>query len=100
MVVAAVKSPRAAFRPGGDGWVRPQADVPVTPAETRLALALFEGLTLQEAAAIFSVSPHTVHAQLASIFEKTGTNRQSQLVRLMMRAVGAIWLSPPDARRA
>jgi len=60
----------------------------LTPAEARLALALFEGSTPAEAAADFGLSPHTVRAQLARIFEKTGANRQSGLMRLMMSAVG------------
>ena len=60
----------------------------LTPAETRVALALFEGLTPREAATSFGLSPHTVHVQLARVFEKTQTSRQSELARLMMRAVG------------
>jgi len=60
----------------------------LTPAEARLALALFEGLSPKEAAMRFEVSPNTVHVQLARIFEKTGSNRQTDLMRLMMRAVG------------
>jgi DNA-binding CsgD family transcriptional regulator len=59
----------------------------LTPAEARVALALFEGATPREAAAQFGVSPHTVHAQLARIFDKTGTNRQAELIRLMVRTV-------------
>ncbi|HEY3800575.1 MAG TPA: helix-turn-helix transcriptional regulator [Caulobacteraceae bacterium] len=60
----------------------------LTAAETRLALAMFEGLAPREAAERFGVSPHTVHAQLGRIFEKTGAKRQADLVRLMMRAAG------------
>jgi DNA-binding CsgD family transcriptional regulator/tetratricopeptide (TPR) repeat protein len=60
----------------------------LTPAEARLALALFEGLTPAEAAADFGLSLHTVRAQLARVFEKTGASRQSGLMRLMMSAVG------------
>ena len=60
----------------------------LTPAETRLARALLEGLAPREAAERFGVSPHTVHAQLARIFEKTGAKRQADLVRLMMRVAG------------
>jgi len=60
----------------------------LTPAETRLASALFEGLTPAEAAARFGLSRNTVQAQLASIFGKTGVSRQSGLMRLMMRVVG------------
>lgn len=60
----------------------------LTPAEARLALALFEGLTPAEAAADFGLSIFTVRVQLARIFEKTGVSRQSGLMRLMMRSVG------------
>jgi DNA-binding CsgD family transcriptional regulator len=63
----------------------------LTPAETRLALTLLEGVTLREAAARFETSQHTTRTQLAGIFEKTGTNRQTDLVRLLMRLDG---LSP------
>ena len=59
----------------------------LTAAETRLALALLEGLAPREAAERFGVSPHTVKAQLVSIFEKTGANRQIDLVRLLARTV-------------
>jgi DNA-binding CsgD family transcriptional regulator len=61
----------------------------LTPAETRLAIALFEGLSPTAAAARFGVSPHTIRVQLARVFNKTGTNRQADLARLMMRVVGA-----------
>lgn len=60
----------------------------LTRAETRLALALFEGLTPGEAAARFGLSPHTIRVQLRQVFVKTGTGRQAELARLMMRAVG------------
>jgi DNA-binding CsgD family transcriptional regulator len=60
----------------------------LTFAEARTALAIFEGATLKEAAENLGVSRFTVQNHLARVFEKTGTNRQSALVRLMMRVVG------------
>ena len=60
----------------------------LTPAEARLALALFEGATLNEAAEGLKISRFTAQNHLARIFEKTGANRQATLVQLMMRAVG------------
>ncbi|MCW5760681.1 MAG: helix-turn-helix transcriptional regulator, partial [Phenylobacterium sp.] len=57
----------------------------LTPAEVRLAAAVFEGLTLAEAAGRFGVSANTVRFQLARIFDKTGVSRQAELVKLMMR---------------
>lgn len=61
----------------------------LTSAEARVALALFEGQTPREASASLDVSFNTVRSQLARVFEKTGVNRQAELVRLMMRTVGA-----------
>jgi len=61
----------------------------LTAAEARVAIAFFEGCTSKEAAESLGLSFHTVRVQLARIFEKTQTNRQADLVRLMMSAVGA-----------
>ncbi len=57
----------------------------LTQAEARLAAAVFDGLSLPEAADQFAVSVHTVRFQLARIFDKTGVARQAELVKLMMR---------------
>jgi DNA-binding CsgD family transcriptional regulator len=56
----------------------------LTPAETRLAAVLAQGLCLSEAGARFGVSANTVRTQLKSLFAKTGTRRQSDLVRLLL----------------
>ena len=61
----------------------------LTPAEARVALALLEGGGLREVAASLGVSFYTVRAHLARIFEKTGAGRQAELVRLLMRMIGA-----------
>jgi DNA-binding CsgD family transcriptional regulator len=55
----------------------------LTPAETKLTTALMCGKTLKEAAEEFSVTFNTVRSQLQKIFEKTETNRQADLVRLV-----------------
>jgi DNA-binding CsgD family transcriptional regulator/PAS domain-containing protein len=60
----------------------------LTQAERRLALALFEGATLQQAAAKLGISVNTAGVQLSRIFEKTGVNRQSTLVALLTRSAG------------
>lgn len=57
----------------------------LSAAEARVARAVLRGESLREAAAGLGVSVHTVNNQLASIFHKTGVNRQSALVRLMTR---------------
>ncbi len=60
----------------------------VTAAEARLAGAVFEGLTLPEAAERFGVSINTVRFQLARVFDKTGVTRQAELVKIMTRLSG------------
>ncbi|WOK35492.1 hypothetical protein [Sphingomonas sp. C3-2] len=56
----------------------------LTPAEATLASALGRGASLEEAAAAIGVSRHTVRSQLQGIFLKTGTNRQGELVRILL----------------
>lgn len=60
----------------------------LTAAETRLALALFEGETLADVARSLGISRYTAQNHLARVFEKTGTNRQAVLIKLMMGVVG------------
>lgn len=56
----------------------------LTPAEGRLLVALIEGRNLDESAELFGVSKNTLRNQLNQIFRKTGTNKQSELVRLVL----------------
>lgn len=60
----------------------------LTAAEARLADAIFDGLSLPEAADRFGLSLHTVRFQIARVFEKSGVARQTDLVKLMMRLAG------------
>lgn len=55
----------------------------LTPAEARVAVAMAEGRTIEAVAAHHSVSVNTVRTQLRSVFEKTGTSRQVELVGLL-----------------
>ena len=57
----------------------------LTAAEARIATALFEGATPKQIAQKNGVSINTIRAQLASIYDKTGTTGQSELARLMTR---------------
>jgi len=56
----------------------------VTDAEARVAKALCSGGTLAEVAERLGVSEATVRTQLQSVFRKTGTARQPELVRLLL----------------
>lgn len=53
-------------------------------AEAKLASRLLQGRSLSEAAREIQISYNTAHTQLKSIFLKTNTNSQSQLVRHLM----------------
>jgi DNA-binding CsgD family transcriptional regulator len=56
----------------------------LTPAEANQAVLLAEGKSLKEVAEAQHVSLHTVRHHLNRIFAKTGTRRQSDLVRLLL----------------
>jgi DNA-binding CsgD family transcriptional regulator len=66
----------------------------LTAAESALAQAVLGGDSLEQVAAELGVSPNTVKTQLKSIYVKTDTHRQAQLVRLLM---GLASDSPPGA---
>ncbi len=55
----------------------------LTDAEAKLTAALASGRSLEECAAMLSKAKNTLRAQLQSVFNKTGTTRQSELVRLL-----------------
>jgi DNA-binding CsgD family transcriptional regulator len=55
----------------------------LTPAEARVLGCVQRGLTPAEAAAEIGVRLSTVRAQLSSLFQKTGTRRQAELMRLV-----------------
>jgi DNA-binding CsgD family transcriptional regulator/PAS domain-containing protein len=58
----------------------------LTRAETRLAQILASGQSMKDAAARLGVAQSTLRSQLKSIFAKTNTNRQGELVRLLLLA--------------
>ncbi|WP_379071216.1 helix-turn-helix transcriptional regulator [Mesorhizobium sp. UC22_110] len=69
----------------------------LTRAETDVALAVARCQGLQAVADDLSVSLPTVRVHLQRVFEKTGTNRQADLIRLMMMLEGGLH---QPARRA
>jgi DNA-binding CsgD family transcriptional regulator len=56
----------------------------LSEAEAELAVALCSGKTLDEAAVARGTSINTIRSQLKSIFAKTGTKRQADLVSLLL----------------
>ncbi len=67
--------------------LRPFFDL--TPAESVVLERLVNGLTLQEIADASGTSRNTVRNQLHIVFEKTGTSRQSELIKLVLST--AVW---------
>ena len=60
----------------------------LTPCEARVAAALVKGLSLNEIAVEHGVGVGTVRGQLKSVFIKTSTRRQGELVAMLARLVG------------
>lgn len=56
-----------------------------TPAEAKLAADIVLGKTLLEIAAETRISKETLRSRLKSVFGKTSTSRQSELVLLLAR---------------
>ena len=55
-----------------------------TPAEAALATDILAGHDLAASAARRRITLHTARAHLRRLFEKTGTNRQAELMRLLL----------------
>src|SRR5262245_49541326 len=57
----------------------------LSPAESRLAATLLNGLNLEAAACELKVSYETARTTLKRIFQKTGTDRQAELIGLLTK---------------
>ncbi|WP_225771055.1 helix-turn-helix transcriptional regulator [Inquilinus sp. Marseille-Q2685] len=73
-----------------------------TNAEAAVALRILPGRGLQEVADDLKVSLATVRSHQQRVFEKTGTRRQAELVRLLLQAQAGVMPrigapAPPDA---
>jgi DNA-binding CsgD family transcriptional regulator/PAS domain-containing protein len=69
-------------------WLR--KDFGLTPAEAAVATEILKADGLQAAAKRLGVSLTTAHTHLAHIFDKTGTHRQAELVRLLLQSQPAV----------
>ena len=67
----------------------------LTDAEARLVHLLLEGRGLTAAAEQLGLSRNTVHSQLASVFQKTGTRRQGELLSLLLGGVAPVEAPDP-----
>jgi DNA-binding CsgD family transcriptional regulator len=62
----------------------------LTRVETRLALEMTNGATLDEAAAMLDIRRNTARTHLRSIFAKIGIQRQAGLVRVILNSVAVM----------
>ena len=58
----------------------------LSPAEANLASELAKGASIDDASATLGISRNTARTQLKSIFLKTGINRQSDLIRVLLNS--------------
>jgi DNA-binding CsgD family transcriptional regulator len=66
----------------------------LSPSEARLAQQLSTGRKLAEAAENLGIQLSTARGVLRSVFDKTGTHRQSSLVHLILSGPGQLRTSP------
>lgn len=59
----------------------------ISPAECRVLMMLTQGMTVREAASALGISEPTAKTHLQKLFQKTGTDRQPDLMRLVMSAL-------------
>ena len=76
------------IRPGARRVLKSLYDL--TEAEADLALSIAEGLTVEQIAEQRGVKVSTARSQLKRAFAKTGANRQSDLVRIVLGGVAAL----------
>lgn len=57
----------------------------LTPAEMRLCDMLAQNHTLRDSSELLGVTHETVRQRLKTVFQKTGSNRQSELISLLKR---------------
>jgi DNA-binding CsgD family transcriptional regulator len=67
-----------------------------TFSEARLAHLLMEGNAFDTCCAQLTIRPSTARMHLASLFAKTGVQRQGQLISLLLKSVGLVRLKSDE----
>ena len=80
------------------GFLKDKFDL--TPAEARLVVRLITGESLRPCAKALGIQYETVRSYLKSVFHKTKTCRQAELVLVVIRAMNAAHLGEVDAPQA
>jgi DNA-binding CsgD family transcriptional regulator/PAS domain-containing protein len=66
----------------------------ISPAECRVLMMLTQGMSPREAAETLGISEPTAKSHLQRLFQKTGTDRQADLMRLAMSALAPAGAQP------
>jgi DNA-binding CsgD family transcriptional regulator len=61
------------------------AKLSLTPAETRIAIALFKGQSVEAYAKEAGISINTARWHVKQIYAKTGVKRQTELIRMLLK---------------
>jgi DNA-binding CsgD family transcriptional regulator len=69
----------------------------LTPTEARIVARLITGEPLRSCARALDIKYETLRGHLKSIFQKTKTHRQAELVLVVIRALDEANLLPPPA---
>jgi DNA-binding CsgD family transcriptional regulator/PAS domain-containing protein len=69
----------------------------LSPAESRLTVALLAGKTMREIATDFGVQITTLRTQLSSVLRKVGVSRQAELIRVLAN-IPVVPLSLPEGK--
>jgi DNA-binding CsgD family transcriptional regulator len=69
----------------------------LTPAEARLVARLMTGESLRSCAEALGIKYETLRSRLKSVFQKTKTHRQAELVMVVIRAMNETNPLPPHA---
>ena len=66
------------------------AKLSLTPAETRIAIALFKGQSVETYAKEVGISINTARWHVKQIYAKTGVKQQTELVRMLLKTTARI----------
>lgn len=101
-VIRALESGRAshallAFTPRIDTWATVAETFALTPSESRLLAALARTGDLRDATASLDIAYETGRKLIASAMRKTGSTRQTELVRLALQLAAGSIVAPASA---
>ena len=71
----------------------------LTPAESRVAAAVAEGLTDEQVAERMRTAPSTVRTHVNNVYAKTGVSRRAELA-MLLNASPAFWATGPVEQRS